>query len=56
MLDDDELTKGTFLGFSGKPVMKEVDLCVKSFKKSQGDGDVDFSKPSIQRQSIRTFS
>ena len=52
VLVHDELTKGTFLG-AGK---EEVDLRLRRLEKSRGDGDVDFSEPSIQRQSLRTLS
>ena len=56
MLIHDELTKGPFLGSSGNPGKEEVDLRLRSLETTRGDGDVDFSESSIQRQSIRTFS
>ena len=43
MLISDDLIKGPFLGFSGKPGKEEVDLRLGRLKKPQGDGDVDIS-------------
>ena len=45
----DELTKGLFLGFRGKPRKEKVDLRLGCLEKPRGNGDVDFSEPSIQR-------
>ena len=56
MLVHDELTKGPFHIFFGKLEEENVDLFLGRLEKPRGDGDVDFSEPSIQRQSIRTFS
>ena len=42
-----ELTKIPFLKFLDKLYKKEIDLRLGRLKKSRGDGDVDFSEPSI---------
>ena len=51
-----ELTKGPFLGFPGKAGKEKVDFRLGRLKKPQGDGDVDISQPSIQRQLVRILS
>ena len=49
MLISDDLIKGPFLGFSGKPGKEEVDLRLGRLKRPQGDGDVNSIELSIQR-------
>ena len=56
VLVHNKLTKSLFLGYSGIIRKEEVDLRLRRLEKSRGDSDVDFSEPSISRQSIRTFS
>ena len=50
--------RGPISCLSKRPEKEEVDLRLKRLEKPRGDrdGDIDFSVPSIQRQSIRTIS